>query len=79
MKALRHILGLGAALAAGAAGYWLWTNWGQVARIDQWTGIEALRPWRPWLAVFRTVILVAGGILALSVLSWLWRRLDLGN
>ncbi len=73
MTGLRHLAGLAAAAALGGAvlaAYLLYD-----ARIDRWTGIEALAPLRPWLAEFRLPLLGVGAILVLSAGAWALRRL----
>lgn len=45
------------------------------ARIDRWTGIEALRPLRPWLTEFRLPLIGIGAILFLSGGAWALKRL----
>lgn len=75
----RRALGLVLAGALAIGLWYAWANYGQFANVARWTGDTELRWLRPWLTEFRTPLLCIAGALALSFLSWVWAKLNLGH
>ena len=76
---IRRVAGLALAAALMAALWYAYANYGAFADLARWTGVEALRPARPWLVEFRMPLLAVAGFLALSAVSWTWQKLKLGH
>lgn len=75
MTLARHLAGLGLALGLAALAWLAWDAWGQIQRVDQWTGLEAVRPARPWLAVLKLPLLAVAFALLFTLTERLTARI----